>query len=194
MKNGTSWIHKRSVINIRYAQIRKMDISNGDGLGVALFVQGCHFKCKNCFNSEAWDFNGGKEWTQEVKNEFLKLIDKPYITRVSILGGEPLADENVDAVLDLVNTIKDLFPNKSIWLYTGYKWEDATLEFGEICHSHNYKRFNKHVIVEHCDVLVDGQYVDELRDLNLKFRGSSNQRLINVQKSLEKNEVVLWSE
>ena len=137
--------------NIHYASIRNLDISNGEGVGVALFVQGCHFHCYNCFNTETWDFNGGKEWTQEVKEKFLELIDKPYIKRVSILGGEPLADENLDDVLDLVIEINKRYnfqkvdsanpckmgvsedenadeirlslPNKSIWLYSGYTFD-----------------------------------------------------------------------
>ena len=137
--------------NIHYASIRNLDISNGEGVGVALFVQGCHFHCYNCFNSDTWDFNGGKEWTTEVKEKFLELIDRPYIKRVSILGGEPLADENLDDVLDLVTEINKRYnfqkvdsanpckmgvseaenadkirlslPNKSIWIYSGFTWE-----------------------------------------------------------------------
>ena len=137
--------------NIHYASIRNLDISNGEGVGVALFVQGCNFHCYNCFNTETWDFNGGKEWTQEVKEKFLELIDRPYIKRVSILGGEPLADENLDDVLDLVTEINKRYnfqkvdsanpckmgvsevenpdrfrlslPNKSIWLYSGYTFD-----------------------------------------------------------------------
>lgn len=136
------------MISIRYASIRSTDISNGEGVGVALFVQGCHFKCKGCFNPETWDFSGGKEWTEEIKEKFLELVDRPYIKRVSLLGGECLAEENLDNVLDLVteinkryNTTQDRVyvtdknnniltgfpheirlssPKKSIWLYTGY--------------------------------------------------------------------------
>ena len=99
---------------MNYASIREMDISNGEGVGVALFVQGCHLHCYNCFNSETWDFNGGKEWNEDIKKKFLKLIDKPYINRISILGGEPLADENLEAVLDLVVTIRKLYRKENI--------------------------------------------------------------------------------
>ena len=110
---------------MRYAQIREMDISNGEGIGVALFVQGCHFHCPNCFNSETWDFHGGKEWTDEIADKFLDLADKPHIKRISILGGEPLAEENVGAVWELLNKIRSRFGNsKKIWLYTGYTWEE----------------------------------------------------------------------
>ena len=98
-------MHIRRVINIRYAQIRSLDLSNGEGIGVVLFVQGCHFHYKNCFNPETWDFNGGREWTSETQNKFIELVSRPYIKRISILGGESLADENLDNVLNLVNEI-----------------------------------------------------------------------------------------
>ena len=178
---------------MRYSQIRSMDISNGEGLGVALFIQGCPHHCKNCFNPETWDFNGGKEWTEEVKNEFFKLIDRPYIKRVSLLGGSPLADQNLDDVLSLVKEIKAKFPNKSIWLYTGYRYEECILGLGELVHNHNHNRFRRQCILKKCDVLVDGKYIDELRDISLHWRGSSNQRVIDVQQSLEKGEIILWS-
>ena len=101
---------------MRYASIRKLDISNGEGVGVALFVQGCPFACKNCFNSDTWDFNGGKEWTQETEDKLVELASRPYIKRLSILGGEPLVDENLDGVLHLVDRFRLSFPNKSICL------------------------------------------------------------------------------
>lgn len=179
---------------MNYASIINEDFNNGEGIGVSLFVQGCHFKCKNCFNSEAWDFNGGKEWTQEVKDEFLKLIDKPYITRVSILGGEPLADENVRKIYLLTKEIKSFFPNKKIWLYSGFIYEEImNINFSTFVKQTQSDDYRKAIIQENVDILVDGQYVDELKDLTLKFRGSKNQRIIDVQKSLEKNEIVLWS-
>ena len=118
---------------MRYAQIRSMDISNGEGVGVSLFVQGCPFHCKNCFNSDTWDFNSGKEWTEEIKDKFMKLIDRPYIKRVSFLGGECLADQNLDGVLDLIKEIRISFPEKTIWLYTGY-------EISEIVKQEQYER------------------------------------------------------
>lgn len=162
---------------MRYAQIRNMDISNGEHIGVSLFVQGCWFCCKGCFNKEAWDFNGGKEWTQEIEDKFFELIDRPYIKRVSILGGEPLADENKSVVLDLIKRIKGKYPNKSIWLYTGYTFE-------EISSLNN---------LQYVDVLVDGRYIEEQKDLTLEFRGSKNQRLINVKKTLKENKIVLYN-
>ena len=157
---------------MRYASIRDLDISNGDDIGVALFVQGCHFHCKNCFNKSTWDFDGGKEVTKETCSKFMKLVNRPFIKRVSILGGEPLAKENVYDICNILKQIK----NKTIWVYTGYTFETVK----------NYD------IMKYIDYLVDGQYVDELRELRLKFRGSSNQRIIDVQKSLKENKVILY--
>lgn len=186
------------MINIRYSQIRSLDVSNGEGVGCALFVQGCHFHCKNCFNSETWDFNGGKEWTPDVQEEFLKLIDRPYIKRVSILGGCPLADENVSDVLKLVNQIHLLFPNKSIWLYTGYTvniFEIPNSDHTEIelnPRSNNEYDLMRADIIRNCDVVVDGRFEEDKKDLSLRFKGSSNQRLIAIKESLKEGEIVLW--
>lgn len=178
---------------MRYAQIRSMDISNGEGVGVSLFVQGCDRHCFNCFNSETWDFNGGKEWTEETKNKFIKLIDRPYINRISILGGEPLAEQNLDEVLSLIKEIRISFPKKSIWLYTGY-------ELSEIIKQEQYEKVSgipsvwskRWKIISNIDVLVDGEYIDEQKDLTLKWRGSKNQNCIDVKKSLAQNKMVLY--
>lgn len=181
--------------NIRYASIRSMDVSNGENVGVALFVQGCPFNphCKNCFNPNTWDFNGGKEWTKQKEKEFLKLVNRPYIKRISLLGGEPLADENLDSMLKLVNKINVLFPEKTIWIYTGYTFEQIMNPI--VTDDFNPERDNlinkRKEIVKQCDVLVDGRYIDEQRDIKLKWRGSRNQRVIDVQKSLQTNSVVL---
>ena len=183
----------RMVNNIRYASIRNLDISNGEGVGVALFVQGCHFHCYNCFNPNTWDFNGGKEWTKQKEKEFLELVNRPYIKRISLLGGEPLADENLDSMLKLVNKINVLFPEKAIWIYTGYTFEQIMNPI--VTDDFNPERDNlinkRKEIVKQCDVLVDSRYIDELRDITLKWRGSKNQRVIDVQKSLQTNSVVL---
>lgn len=209
---------------MRYAQIRSIDISNGEGVGLSLFVQGCDKKphCKNCFNPETWDFNGGKEWTEETKNKFLELIDRPYIKRVSILGGEPLAEQNLDGVLDLIQTIREKypipqndnrenpyklrvsendnsdeirisFPEKTIWLYTGY-------QISEIVKQEQYEKVSgipdiwskRWEIISNVNVIVDGEYIDEERDVTLKWRGSKNQRVIDVQQSLTQNKLVLY--
>lgn len=177
---------------MRYNQIRECDIANGEGIGVALFVQGCHFKCKNCFNPETWDFNGGKEWTPEVEDKFIELASRPYIKRISLLGGECLADENLDGVLNLVNRFRLLLPEKTIWLYTGYKYEfifRGSLSFLSKKGLNNYKRRK---IIESVDVLIDGHYIDDQRDITLAYRGSKNQRVIDVQQSLKQNKIVLY--
>ena len=170
---------------MRYAQIRNMDISNGNDIGVSLFTQGCRFHCKNCFNKETWDFNGGKEWTEEIENKFFELINRPYIKRVSILGGEPLVDDNITDVFDLITKIKDEFPNKNIWLYTGYTLEDILNNPLRDMNTTLRRR-----IVTMCDILVDGRYIDEQRDLTLKWRGSQNQRVINIQETLKQGKII----
>lgn len=184
---------------MRYAQIRSMDISNGEGVGVSLFVQGCPFHCKNCFNSDTWDFNGGKEWTEEIKDKFMELINRPYIKRVSFLGGECLAEQNLDEVLKLVQEIRISFPEKTIWLYTGFEWNQImnmqVMQPIFSCKDLESKIQNilkRQEIIKMCDVLVDGEYIDEQKDLTLKFRGSKNQRVIDVKKSLAQNKVVLY--
>ena len=211
--------------NIHYASIRNLDISNGEGVGVALFVQGCHFHCYNCFNTETWDFNGGKEWTTEVKEKFLELIDRPYIKRVSILGGEPLADENLDDVLDLVTEINKRYnfqkvdstnpckmgvsedentdkirlslPNKSIWIYSGYTWEECQpfSEEGLLKGSNFAPNLQKilhkrYEIISKCDVIVDGRYIDSQRNPSKKWAGSDNQRVISIQETLKQGKVI----
>ena len=184
---------------MRYAQIRSMDISNGEGVGVSLFVQGCPFHCKNCFNSETWDFNGGKEWTEETKNKFMELIDRPYIKRVSFLGGECLAEQNLDEVLKLIYEIRISFPEKTIWLYTGFEWNDIMCSFAGLqadcvaLDKKDIEAFEKRrKIISNVDVLVDGEYIDEQKDLTLKWRGSKNQNCIDVKQSLAQNKVILY--
>lgn len=183
---------------MNYAQIRSMDISNGEGIGVSLFVQGCDFHCKNCFNSETWEFSKGQEWNDKTKNQFLKLIETPFIQRVSILGGEPLHPKNVQNVLKIVDEIRVSYPTKNIWLYTGYTWEEIwikdNIKTGDKIQDMRGKAIKnlRRQVVRMCDVLVDGRYVDELRDVSLHWRGSSNQRVINVQETLKQNQIVLW--
>ena len=164
---------------MRYASMRNLDISNGENIGVSLFVQGCHFHCNNCFNSETWDFEGGYSWTEKSIKDFLNLVNRSYIKRVSILGGEPLTSRNVEEIFHLISTIRKLFPTKTIWLYTGFTWE-------QIMNPTNSDDILRKEIVSQCDVVVDGEYIDELRDITLKWRGSSNQRVIDVKKALKK--------
>lgn len=184
---------------MRYSSMRNLDISNGEGVGVSLFVQGCPFHCKNCFNSDTWDFNGGKEWTEKTKNKFMELIDRPYIKRVSFLGGECLADQNLDEVLKLVKQIRISFPEKTIWLYTGFCWNDIMCSFAGlqadyvVLDKKDIEAWEKRKkIISNVDILVDGEYIDEQKDLSLRFRGSKNQSVIDVKQSLAQNKIVLY--
>ena len=179
---------------MRYASIRNMDISNGDGLGVSLFVQGCHFHCKNCFNQETWDFQGGKKWTKEKKDLFLKLIENEYVERVSILGGEPLANENVETILELVKEIRMNFPEKKIWIYTGYKIESILVPIvtDNLDFNRDYILEIRKNVLDYIDVLVDGQFEEDKKDLMLKWKGSKNQRVIDVRETLKNKKIVLF--
>lgn len=163
---------------MRYAQIREMDISNGNGIGVALFTQGCPYHCKNCFNPETWDFDKGTDWTKETEDKIIELLKPEYITRLTILGGEPLIKRNIEPLTALLKRVKGTYPNKQVWLYTGGNFEVLEGLYEEI--------------FQYIDILVDGRYIDELRDIKLKFRGSSNQRIIDVQKSLKQNNTILY--
>lgn len=162
---------------MNYAQMRSMDIANGEGIGTALFVSGCPFHCDGCFNPETWDYGYGKEFTRETLNSLLEATDKPYISRVSILGGEPLAPANLETVSLIIESLKKHFPEKRIWVYSGYTYESL---------NENQLR-----TISKADILVDGQFMKEKKDLNLKFRGSSNQRIIDVQKTIKESELIL---
>ena len=157
---------------MKYNKIRKMDISNGEGVRVSLFVQGCSFHCKNCFNQETWDFNKGKEFTTIEVNKIVQLANKDYINGLSILGGEPLHPKNIESVSMLCEYFKYKYPYKTIWLWTGFRYEDIL------------KRENNYNIFNYIDILVDGQFEEDKKDLTLKWRGSSNQRVIDCKKSL----------
>ena len=162
---------------MRYNKIRKMDISNGPGIRVSIFMQGCTFNCKNCFNQETHDFKGGEEFTQETIDKVLKLCESEHISGLSILGGEPMHPINIEGTTKLAKAFKEKYPNKNLWIWTGFLF-DRDLKDKEV--------------LNFIDVLVDGQYVDELHDFTLKWRGSSNQRVIDVKKSLKNNKVVLY--
>ena len=160
---------------MRYNKVRKMDISNGPGVRVSIFMQGCAFNCKNCFNPETHDFKCGKEFSDETINRVLELCNNDNVEGLSILGGEPMHPINIDGTTRLAKAFKEKFPNKTIWAWSGFKF-DTDLKGKEV--------------LNYLDVLVDGQYVDELRNPKLKWRGSENQRVIDVKKSLEQNKVV----
>lgn len=162
---------------MRYNKIRKMDISNGPGVRVSIFMQGCTFKCKNCFNPETHDFNGGEEFTDEVIDKVLDLCDKDYIVGLSILGGEPLHPKNIEGTTLLAKKFKEKFKDKTIWVWSGFLY-DRDLKDKEI--------------LNYIDVLVDGQFKEELHNPKLKWCGSSNQRVIDVKKSIEENKIILY--
>ena len=162
---------------MRYNKIRKMDISDGPGVRVSIFMQGCTFNCKECFNPETHDFNGGKEFTDETINRVLELCNNDNINGLSILGGEPLHPSNIEGTTKLAKAFKDKMPNKNIWIWTGFLFD---------------KDLKDKEVMKYTDVLVDGRYVDELRNPTLKWKGSENQRVIDVQKSLKNDEIVLY--
>ena len=164
---------------MRYNTIRKMDIANGPGVRVSIFMQGGAFHCENCFNKETWDFDKGEEFTDEVIDNVIELCKPSFIKGLSILGGEPWHPKNVDGTTRLVKRFKEVFPDKTIWSWSGYTFEDY---------------LSKQEGIKYVDVVVDGRFVDSLKNPTLKFKGSSNQRVIDVAKSLEKNEVILYEE
>ena len=188
-------------VNINYHNITYPDMNNGSGLRVVLWLSGCSHKCKGCQNPQTWDADSGIPFNKLAKEELFRELDKDYISGLTLTGGDPLFESNLDGVLDLVteankryntapNRIRLSMPQKSIWLYTGYKWYD-------IFNGYTYFYISDPVhkrkeIVKQCNVLVDGQYIDSQRDILLPYRGSSNQRLINIQQSLQKGKIVLW--
>lgn len=165
---------------MNYASIRYMDVSNGLGVGVALFVQGCDLNphCKNCFNQNTWSFDDGKKFTEATLATLFSFINKPYITRFTLIGGEPLADNNIGTVLNIIKDVKVNFPDKKVWIYTGRVFESIINDSSDA----GEKRLKA---ISMADVLVDGRFNPDLKDANLHFRGSSNQRLIDVQKTMK---------
>lgn len=164
---------------MRYNKIRKMDIADGPGVRVSIFMQGCTFNCKNCFNPETHDFNGGEEFTDETINKVLDLCSLDYISGLSILGGEPMHPKNIDGTLKLAKAFKERYPNKTIWAWTGFLMDRDLMD---------------KEVLKYIDVLVDGQFKDELKNPTLKWCGSENQRVIDVQESLKNKKVVLYKD
>ena len=164
---------------MRYNTIRKMDISNGPGVRVSIFMQGCHFHCKGCFNEETWDFNGGEEFSDEVINRVLELSSADYIVGLSILGGEPMHPKNIDGTTKLAKAFKEKYPEKNIWVWSGFLFD---------------KDLSDKEVLKYIDVLVDGQFKIDLFDPKLKWKGSSNQRVIDVKKSIKNKKVILYEE
>lgn len=173
---------------MNYADIKRIDVANGPGIRVSLFVSGCNHHCKGCFNPETWDFAYGKLFTEKEMDEIIEELRPAHIKGFSLLGGEPFEYVNQQGVLPLLRRIKEELPEKDIWCYTGFLFDKDIKEKMMV------KWPETREMIKYIDILVDGKFVEELKDLKLRFRGSSNQRIIDVQKSLESNEVVLWDQ
>ena len=171
---------------MNYAEIKTYDVANGPGIRVSLFVSGCHHRCPGCFNEQAWDFNYGKEFTEEEIDKVIKEMDHPYVSGLSLLGGEPLEHVNQQGLLPLVRKVKEKFPEKNIWCYTGYTFDNDVMD-GMCKHWEETPE-----LLSYLDVVVDGKFEEDKKDITLKFRGSSNQRIIDVQKSLKEKKAVLF--
>ena len=173
---------------MNYANIKKYDVANGVGVRVSLFVSGCTHHCKGCFNAEAWDFQYGNPYTSETEQEILDALDKDYIAGLSLLGGEPFEPQNQRALLPLLRKFRERFPQKSVWCYSGYTF-DTDLRAGGRAYCEATDE-----MLSMLDILVDGEFVEELKDLKLRFRGSANQRIIDVPRSLREGTVRLWKD
>lgn len=170
---------------MNYGNIKYNDIANGEGVRTSLFVSGCTHHCKNCFNPETWDFNYGKPFTSEVEKEIIESLKPIHINGLTILGGEPMEPSNQKVLLPFVKKVKEMYPNKTIWCYTGYIFDSELLN-----NSRAHCPWTRELL-SYIDIIVDGEFKEDLKDITLRFKGSSNQRVIDVQKSLESNSVVL---
>ena len=173
---------------MKYATIKNCDIANGPGVRVSLFVSGCTHRCKGCFNEVAWDFDYGQPFTQETISDILKMLEPDYVKGLTLLGGEPFEPQNQPSILELLRQMKKRYPSKTIWAFSGYLFDKDILS----------RRLGPWEITKeylgYVDVLVDGPFVESKKDLTLRFRGSSNQRIIDVPASLTKGEIVLWED
>lgn len=163
---------------MKYNSIDECEAINGEGFGVSLYTQGCPYHCPGCFNPETWDFEKGYTWTQKTEDYIIKLLEPNYIKRLTILGGEPLIERNIEPLTALLIRVKELYPNKQVWLYTGGNFELESVRCDNL--------------IEQVDILIDGQFKRDLRDITLKWKGSSNQRVIDVKKSLKQGEVIIY--
>lgn len=173
---------------MNFAKIKYYDVSNGPGVRTSLYVSGCRNHCKNCFNPETWDFSYGEPFTKEVEDKIIKSLEPDYIKGFTLLGGDPFEPENAARLAPFMEKLRNTYPQKSIWCFTGYDLERDILtgKLGDI--DTNMR------ILSALNVLVDGRFVEELKDLNLRFRGSSNQRIILVPQTLANDEIALWNE
>ena len=171
---------------MNYAEIKWTDIANGEGIRVSLFVSGCTHHCKNCFNEIAWDFSYGKPFDEGVRSRIMESLAREYVAGLTLLGGEPMEPENQRALLPFIRDVKGRFPDKTIWCYTGYTFEGRTLSQPRArCEA-------TEELLSYFDVLVDGRFIEERKDIRLRFRGSSNQRVIDVKRSITSNSIVLY--
>ncbi len=172
---------------MNYGEIKNFDIANGEGVRVSLFVSGCTHHCKGCFNPETWCFDYGKNFTQETEDSIIEMLSFPYIDGLSLLGGEPFEPSNQREIVKLLRRVRAELPEKNVWCYTGYLFDKELL---------NESRARCEVtdeMLSMIDVLVDGEFIEEKKDISLVFRGSSNQRIIDVKASLEKGEVIYYT-
>ena len=172
---------------MNYANIKKYDVANGVGVRVSLFVSGCTHHCKGCFNAEAWDFAYGQPYTEATEEEILTALSHEYIAGLSLLGGEPFEPQNQRALLPLLRKFRERYPQKSVWCYSGYTLETDILAGRAHCEATDE-------MLSYIDILVDGEFVEEKKDLKLRFRGSSNQRIIDVKRTLSEGAVKLWKD
>ena len=184
------------MVHINYHNITHDDMNNGDGLRVVLWLSGCSHHCYNCQNPQTWNPDSGIQFDESAKQEIFNELSKDYISGITFSGGDPLHEQNLDEVLKLIKQIRISFPEKTIWLYTGYNFDLLNSKYNE----YKYTPFAANAdewltrweIISNVDVLVDGEYIDEQRDITLKWRGSSNQRVIDVKQSLTQNKIVLY--
>lgn len=169
---------------MNYATIKKFDVANGEGVRVSLFVSGCTHHCKGCFNSEAWDFNYGSPYTDETKQEILTALSPDYIKGLSLLGGEPFEPKNQVVLVELLREFKELYPDKDVWCYSGYTLEQLTSS------NHPHTDVTDEML-SYIDILVDGKFEEDKKNLSLRFKGSENQRIISLRESLNKNKIIL---
>lgn len=173
---------------MNYGEIKDCDIANGVGVRVTLFVSGCTNRCPGCFQPETWDFNYGKEFTSETEELILNMLEPSYINGLTVLGGEPFEPQNQEVLMPFLKKVREKYPEKTIWSFSGFVLEDLVKE-GTHCHTDITKE-----MLDTLDVLVDGRFVQELKNIQLRFRGSENQRLIDMNKTREAGKIVLWDE
>ncbi len=171
---------------MHYGEIKKCDIANGEGVRVSLFVSGCTHRCPGGFNQDTWDFVYGKEYTEETEQEILNALSPGYINGLSLLGGEPFEPQNQEVLVKLLRKVRERYPEKNVWCYSGYLFDRELLSESRARCGYTDEMLSM------IDILVDGRFVEKLKDIRLVFRGSSNQRLIDVKKSLETGDIVLW--